>query len=114
MTTPSAEQPQLADPGAGRESRSALHQRLSAEAVRMLAALQHCTQERARLALVDLSQHHHIRVSVLSAALVAVVHGSEEARNPSTGTMVVACALWRRELEQMKFSVAVSKVTEVA
>ncbi len=34
-------------------------------------------------------------------ALVEVVNHSAQARNPPTGDMVVACALWRRELSPL-------------
>lgn len=73
-------------------------QRVNAEALQMLASLHHCSRESARLNLVGLSQRHHIRLGVLSAALVAVVRGTEDARDPATGAMVVACAIWRREI----------------
>lgn len=73
-------------------------QRVNADAVQMLASLHHCGTASARLNLVGLSQRHHIRVGVLSAALVAVVRGTADARNPATGAMVVACAIWRREI----------------
>ena len=45
-----------------------------------------------------MSQCHHLSIGVLSMALVEVVNHSAQARNPPTGDMVVACALWRREL----------------
>ncbi len=68
------------------------------EALQLLASVQHCSLEQARQMLLALSQRDQIRMGVLSSALVEVARGSAAARNPSTGTMVVACALWRREL----------------